>query len=1012
MNNKEIYINGILVDLDEAKSPIRLTYAINDLAELKDRQAYSSNVFKLPKTARNLMACGLPDNANLIQEQPYRKNSARIVQNGIEIIPSGIAVINGSGAAIEVQILSGLIGFFDSLGDKKIRDLDLSLWDHTWDLETVVQSQIGVRGYLYPVIDYGGLVKEEKRRADVRQLRPATFRRTIIQQIIREAGYDYEGAVFSDDKFNRSIVPFSNDKFEHGPSFVKANAKVSASAKSTLPRQLDINTKDYVLTFQDYKTTDPGKHWNGTEYTATDVARVNVKLEYDLTVYDLSKTETSGVYIRFQINRGAGWETIPNGEDFKPQGEDFKIYSWKDQVFQLPVDINPGDKIRAAIHITEFAFGTFMAGAVFSIEYLATEVIYGQQVQLAATLPDITQKNFFKDFLQNFGLIAIPDPYKKNIVLLNMADVYQNKDLAEDITSKLIDSPDEISYSLSGYGINNLGKYKPDEAVPDGTGDGNLVLDNLTLNENVTMFTSVFAASKLVNRLSGLEVVEIKKIEDITKSAEFKIKTEPRILLHHEQNTIFEFYDDASSRTVGTISLPTFDGLEYGTLFQDNYWELKKMLYRPFVVKKPILLKAADVADINWRVPVYDAKSASYYYKNQIEYLEGDISTISLIRLGDLDTEKFSPDPIITVPEIPDEVDPPGEVDPPVTVATTLKQKFPYRVGVAFKNALRNDDQYCDIVEEEFDQATPENACKFGKIRPNRATFSFTELDNNFNVARDRGLKIHLHYLLPGGDDKTIQWFLDMETLPNAAVEVEAEIRNHIKTVLQYVMSTYPDMVVSIDIVNECLTNGGNVKDSMLRRLFGEQYIDMVIDECEKWAPGIPRLLNDFDFEYNSSRISGVIALRQRIAARGYVLHGIGSQMHSVLRLMTEGLTDFRNRIKMIADSGMMLHISELDVRCRKGTNNVDQGPYPFMTPQLEAAQADFFVQVHQAVIDFMPPANILAVTVWSLDDNSNFENIPTMTDYTSIWYLQNGIYKKRLAHKALLDIPLEQLPL
>jgi GH35 family endo-1,4-beta-xylanase len=347
-----------------------------------------------------------------------------------------------------------------------------------------------------------------------------------------------------------------------------------------------------------------------------------------------------------------------------------------------------------------------------------------------------------------------------------------------------------------------------------------------------------------------------------------------------------------------------------------------------------------------------------------------------------------------------------GVVLTPAPTPTTLKAKFPFNTGIAFKEALINDTDYGNIVKDEFDQMTPENACKFGTIRPDRATFNFTRSDAQFNWAKTNGLKIHLHYLFPGGDDRTPQWFLDMETLPNAAVEVEAEVRLHVKTVLQHVMNgTYAGMVVSIDIVNECLTSGGSVKDSMLKRLLGEQYFDIIIDECGKWAPGIPLLENDFDFEYNNSKINGAIGLRSRIASRGYTLDGIGSQMHSVLRLMTEGLTDFRNRIQMIADSGMILHISELDVRCKMGTNNVNQGDYPFMTPALEADQAQFFVRVYQAVIDLMPANKLLAVTEWSLDDDSNFENIPTHTDYTSIWYRVNNVYTKRLAHQALLGM-------
>ena len=162
MNNKEVYINDRLVDLDEVKSPIRLTYAINDLAELKDRQAYSTNSFKLPLTQNNLDICGYPNNPEIVGLQPYRKNTAKIVQGGVEVLVNGIAIITSSGDSISVQILSGLKGFFDTLGEKKLKDLDLSEWDHIWNLETVWQSQLNTEGFVYSVIDYGGLSTSER----------------------------------------------------------------------------------------------------------------------------------------------------------------------------------------------------------------------------------------------------------------------------------------------------------------------------------------------------------------------------------------------------------------------------------------------------------------------------------------------------------------------------------------------------------------------------------------------------------------------------------------------------------------------------------------------------------------------------------------------------------------------------------------------------------------------------------------------------------------------------------
>ena len=635
MNNKEIYINGQLVDLDEANNPIQLTYAINDLAELKDRQAYGTNIFKLPMTARNLEICGFPNDANLIQEQPYRKNSAKIVQNGIEIVPKGIAVIDRTNRAIEVQILSGLIGFFNRIENKSIRDLDLSYYDHTWNLQTVINSQGNTEGYVYPVIDYGGL-EDEKRRADARQLRPAVFQRTIIEKIIAEAGYTASGSYTAFEKYQNAIIPFTNDKFEHGPSFSGIADSVSASARKTTPQQLLNDFRDFIITFQDDATTDPGNHWNGTEYTASSVAKVHVTFKYTLDIRDQYKGGSiPSINFYIQIFRGGTWIKTDAEDPNMAQGE-FQTHTHYDKIIETDIDLLPGEKIRVAARsepATDRVFGVVHAGASLSIKFLPGDVIYGQQVQLAASLPDISQKDFFKDFLQKFGLIVVPDSYKQTLLLLNMEDVYANKPVAEDITDKLFNSVDDINYSLNNYGVNNWGKYKADDAVPDGFGDGVMILDNQTLNQSVDLFFSVFAASTKAIRVSGLNVTQIIKVEDIDKSSEFKIKTEPRILLNKRVNTQFEFYDDKGAQFVQVISLPAFDGLDYDTLFGENYAEIKRMLYRPFVVVKEILLKETDIANIDWRIPVYDRKSASYYYKNQIKYIQGDVSTISLIKL-------------------------------------------------------------------------------------------------------------------------------------------------------------------------------------------------------------------------------------------------------------------------------------------------------------------------------------------------------------------------------------------
>ena len=522
------------------------------------------------------------------------------------------------------------------MGDKKLVDLKLDRYDHVWDLDTVVASQGNISGYIWPVIEYGNLSTTE-RKADVRQLRPGVFRKTIIEQIIADAGFTASGSYQVYDKYDRSVVAFANDSFVHSKAFTDKANVLSASARSTVRQELLSDFRTFLIVFQDRAATDPGNHWNGTEYTSTEVARFHVKLKYNMDLRDVYKGGSNPqIYMDIQLKRAGSnnWETL--ARNITAGVGDFTSFIYYDQVIEIDVDLNPGDKLRVwasndpAIHRI---LGILLPGASIDITYTATDVVYGQQVQLAATLPDITQKDFFKDFLQNFGLIAIPDSFSKKLLLINMEDVYANKPIAQDITDKLIDATETVTYALTGYGVNNLLTYKNDDAVPATLGNGTMVLDNLTLEDNVTLFTSVFSASLKVPRLNGLNVTQIRKIDDPLKSLEFKTKTSPRILLDVKQSTPFNFFDGSRSKDVNMISLPNFDGLEYQNLLNDNYPEIQRMLNRPYVVVKSLVLKETDIADVDWRIPVYDKLSASYYYKNQITYIQGDESTISLIRL-------------------------------------------------------------------------------------------------------------------------------------------------------------------------------------------------------------------------------------------------------------------------------------------------------------------------------------------------------------------------------------------
>src|SRR3954463_2392403 len=165
MDQLQLYINNELVDLND-DSPIALSFQINNLADVRNQQGNTSNQFKLPLTQRNRQILGFPDDIAFATKLPYSKYDAKLIQDGLEIVPYGIAELNSiEQDNANITILSGNVDFFDSI-DGKLYDMGdkTSQWgnglvwqpyEHVWNLDNVVHSQIKTEGWIWPVVDYG-----------------------------------------------------------------------------------------------------------------------------------------------------------------------------------------------------------------------------------------------------------------------------------------------------------------------------------------------------------------------------------------------------------------------------------------------------------------------------------------------------------------------------------------------------------------------------------------------------------------------------------------------------------------------------------------------------------------------------------------------------------------------------------------------------------------------------------------------------------------------------------------
>lgn len=218
----ELYIGDELADLSDEK-PIAITFQVNNLADLQDRQSTFSQAIKLPKTATNKRLFGYADSDSFTTDVPYKNNTAKLVQGGVETIPYGQIIPLQVADFFEAQLVYGLAGINDLLSItvtdplsfiKSIRDANLTDLDYTdipnfnFDLATVVASQAGT-GTLWPVIDYGGTL-DSSSIIDITYLRPGIYYHVLMEKIAGFIGYTFQGDIFSDNQYRNDFIPFSN----------------------------------------------------------------------------------------------------------------------------------------------------------------------------------------------------------------------------------------------------------------------------------------------------------------------------------------------------------------------------------------------------------------------------------------------------------------------------------------------------------------------------------------------------------------------------------------------------------------------------------------------------------------------------------------------------------------------------------------------------------------------------------------------------------------------------------
>jgi len=701
MNTIQLYLNDQLIDVSE-DSPIALTFQINDLSEVKNQQGNTSNQFKLPLTQNNRIILGYADDIGITDtisapQIPYTQLSARIIQNGIEILPNAIAEISEvDDDTVSITILSGNVDFFDALGGQ-IADMGDStsqwsnygstlLWkpfDHTWDLQSVANSQENTEadGWIYPIVDYGLIdLYDFSLPIDVRNQRPGFFIKKAIDILVQSTGYTATGSLLADPLYPLLIAQFSNSSWEHGVDFQNVTNQVMAVE---LGQNLNVdhpNAQTPANGMGNIVWGVTNSNWNdqfvpGHGFTAaqTEVVLITVTVPHlyfegivtgktpsylNVIIWITTPGLSDAALAQMQFDFSAGYHHI-SGDGGSIRGS-ADIYH---QTLTATTELAQGQGLYIGYEFQGSTDARFeMDGdATWTVAAQNATVKFNQVVQCERILPDMSQLDFLKDTFQRFGIMCQTDVYNKTINFACLRDIINNIPIVLDWTSKCIDQGKQITYKLGSYAqVNNLEYQTDPNILPLKFGWDRLIINDQTLSTVPTdLIVSKFGPS--FNRpYIGGSIAQIAMIDPASGNNDFTVSVAPRILVDQKLNLIqngnktVNFTDGVNTIAVNdVISVPYFykpDG-EYNLSWCDMpstvtpptipglktkyYSDLQKILQNTKILVRYFLLTPRDIAELDLLVPIYLQQHNAYFYINKIDsWRKGQPCKVELVRIG------------------------------------------------------------------------------------------------------------------------------------------------------------------------------------------------------------------------------------------------------------------------------------------------------------------------------------------------------------------------------------------
>lgn len=239
--NYELLIKGIdsnVWSLDLPMDAPAMNYQINNLAELKDRNASYSQRISLPRTTHNEQAFEFGTEIGSETWAPYMKFPCQLFYEGALISPAGavLNIVDVSDTAIGVQILGATADLFETLNNTEAKDPGTGMFLLKWYIDTMGQEERWLSGpeetrvlffWLFATLQKNPNVPPVSMEG-IRQVRemdkfyPHLNWYDLVKWILEQAGYSLETDVDSVDR-EEMFLPCTYPVLADSPNAPKAS---------------------------------------------------------------------------------------------------------------------------------------------------------------------------------------------------------------------------------------------------------------------------------------------------------------------------------------------------------------------------------------------------------------------------------------------------------------------------------------------------------------------------------------------------------------------------------------------------------------------------------------------------------------------------------------------------------------------------------------------------------------------------------------------------------------------